>query len=183
MRYSYFTNLYLVVMSNIVLFYSNKCLHCKEFLNMLYKDSELNQKTTKVCVDNSNVKIPPYIKSVPSLIINENNKPNLLVGSKIFEWFNQNHKKNVASNEIQEWDPLTMAGYSDGFSYLENPETMKKAYSFIDDNDKIITPDEKNYESNKSSNGSQHKTQLDQDYEQFMSSRGTEVAAPIQRLS
>ena len=39
-----------------------------------------------------------------------------------------------------------MTGYSDGFSYLENPDVMKKSYSFLNDgNNSITTPDEKNY--------------------------------------
>lgn len=172
---------------NLVLFYSNKCEHSKEFLILLHKDNSLNEQTTKVNVDNSNIKIPPYIKSVPSLIITENNKPSLLVGSKIFEWYNKKHKQNIATNEIMEWDPCAMAGYSDGFSYLENKDAMKKSYSFIDDSDKINTPDESNFESSDGSGGGgsksgQIKTKLDNDYESFMSSRSSDVAAPIQRL-
>jgi hypothetical protein len=31
-----------------ILFYSNRCLHSKELLNLLYKDVELNQKFTKI---------------------------------------------------------------------------------------------------------------------------------------
>ena len=170
--------------NNHVLFYSNKCLHSKEFLTLLLKDTKLNQNTTKVNIDNGNIKLPPYVKSVPSMIVNENNKPNLLVGSKIFEWFNNLHKKNVSSNEIQDWDPCTMSGYSDGFSYLENPDVMKKAYSFIDGEETIITPDESNYESGSSnSSASQHKSELDVQYEKFMSSRTGDVPAAPQRLS
>jgi len=168
--------------NNLVLFYSNKCIHSKEFLNMLYKDNNLNNQTTKVNVDNPNIKLPPYIKSVPSLIINENNKPNLLVGSKIFDWYNQKHKQNISKETIMDWDPCTMSGYSDGFSYLENEDVMKKSYSFVNENEKIHTPDESNFESNKSGSG-QVKTQLDNDYENFMSQRSNEVAAPIQRMS
>lgn len=168
--------------NNLVLFYSNKCIHSKEFLNMLYKDNNLNNQTTKVNVDNPNIKLPPYIKSVPSLIINENNKPNLLVGSKIFDWYNQKHKQNISNDTIMEWDPCTMSGYSDAFSYLENEDVMKKSYSFVNENEKIHTPDESNFESNKSING-QVKSQLDNDYENFMSQRSNEVAAPIQRMS
>lgn len=168
--------------NNLVLFYSNKCMHSKEFLNLLYKDNSLNNQTTKVNVDNPNIKLPPYIKSVPSLIINENNKPNLLVGKKIFDWYNQQHKQTISKESIMDWDPQTMSGYSDGFSYLENNDVMKKAYSFIDDNDKINTPDESNFENNSSKSG-QVKSQLDNDYENYMSQRSNDVAAPIQRLS
>ena len=33
-----------------ILFYSNKCLHSKELLNLLYKDPDLNQKFVKIKV-------------------------------------------------------------------------------------------------------------------------------------
>ena len=168
---------------NLVLFYSNKCEHSKEFLSMLHKDTSLNEQTTKVNVDNSNVKIPPYVKSVPSLIVNENNKPSLLVGSKIFEWYNKKHKKNIETNKIMEWDPCTMSGYSDAFSYLGEEDVMKKSYSFVTDSDKINTPDESNFESGcGGSKSGQEKSELDNNYESFMSSRSNDIAAPIQRL-
>ena len=168
--------------NNLVLFYSNKCIHSKEFLTLLHKDNNLNNQTTKVNVDNPNIKLPPYIKSVPSLIVNENNKPNLLVGSKIFDWYNQKHKQNISKETIMEWDPCTMSGYSDAFSYLENEDVMKKSYSFVNDDDKINTPDESNFESSKSGSG-QVKSELDNHYENFMSKRSGEVSAPIQRMS
>lgn len=168
--------------NNLVLFYSNKCIHSKEFLTLLHKDNNLNNQTTKVNVDNPNIKLPPYIKSVPSLIVNENNKPNLLVGSKIFDWYNQKHKQNISKETIMEWDPCTMSGYSDAFSYLENEDVIKKSYSFVNDDDKINTPDESNFESSKSGSG-QVKSELDNDYENFMSKRSGEVSAPIQRMS
>ena len=168
--------------NNLVLFYSNKCIHSKEFLTLLHKDNNLNNQTTKVNVDNPNIKLPPYIKSVPSLIVNENNKPNLLVGSKIFDCYNKKNKQNISKETIMEWDPCTMSGYSDAFSYLENEDVMKKSYSFVNDDDKINTPDESNFESSKSGSG-QVKSELDNDYENFMSKRSGEVSAPIQRMS
>lgn len=168
---------------NYVLFYSSRCLHSKEFMQLLYKDSDLNQKFTKVNIDNKNIKIPPYIKAVPSIIVQEGGQPSLLVGSKIFDWYNNMHKQNVVENSIQDWDPCTMTGYSDGFSYLENSDVMKKSYSFLSDsNNSIATPDEKNYgQDQKSSN--QPKSKLDMDYENFMNSRSNDVPAAPQRLS
>lgn len=166
-----------------ILFYSNKCLHSKELLNLLYKDVELNQKFTKINIDNANIKIPPYIKSVPTAIIPNNGQPSLMVGSNIFKWYNQRHAKTVETQGIQDWDPHTMAGYSDGFSYLSNNDVMKKSFSFLEDSETIITPDEKNY-SNDNEKGSknQPKTQLDNDYESFMSQRKFEVPATAPRI-
>lgn len=166
-----------------ILFYSNRCLHSKELLTLLYKDVEINQKFTKINIDNSNIKIPPYVKSVPTAIIPHNGKQTLMVGSDIFKWYNQKHTKAVETQGIQDWDPATMSGYSDGFSYLSNNDVMKKSYSFLDDKEIIITPDEKNYSNdNEKGNKNQPKTQLDNDYESFMNSRSMEVPAPVPRL-
>jgi hypothetical protein len=167
-----------------LLFYSNKCLHSKELLNLLYKYTELNQKITKINIDNPNIKLPPYVKSVPTAIIQIEGKPNLMVGSQIFKWYNQTHSKKVEQQGILDWDPHTMAGYSDGFSYLENTnDVMKKSFSFINDNNAIITPDEKNYSGD--SNGSKKnepKTQLDSDFENFMNQRQYEVPQNIPKI-
>jgi hypothetical protein len=63
-------------------------------------------------------------------LFNENNKPNLLVGSKIFDWYNQKHKQNISNDIVMDWDPTTMTGYSDGFSYLESDDVIKKVIAF-----------------------------------------------------
>ena len=167
-----------------ILFYSNRCLHSKELLNLLYKDVELNQKFTKINIDNPNIKIPPYIKSVPTAIIPNNGKPSLMVGTNIFSWYNQLHSKKVETQGILDWDPHTMSGYSDGFSYLTNTsDVMKKSFAFLNDSDTIITPDEKNY-SNDSKGGdrNQPKTALDNDYEKFMNQRKYDVPTAPPRL-
>ena len=168
--------------SDYILFYSNKCLHSKELLNLLHKDVELNQKFTKINIDNANIKIPPYVKSVPTAIITSNGEPSLLVGSQIFKWFNQRHAKVVETQVIQDWDPHTMAGYSDGFSYLTESDVMKKSFSFINDNDSITTPDEKNYSNESTKEQDQPKTKLDNDYESFMNQRKFDVPTGAPRL-
>ena len=169
--------------SDYVLFYSNKCLHSKELLNLLYKDPELNQKFTKVNIDNANIKLPPYVKAVPSAIISVDGKPTLMVGNSIFKWYNQRHTKVVQSQSIQDWDPHTMSGYSDGFSYISNEDVMKKSFSFITENITITTPDEKSY-SNDDNSGkkTQEKTKLDNDFESYMDKRKYDVPASIPKI-
>ena len=152
-----------------ILFYSNKCLHSKELLNLLHKDVQLNQKFTKINIDNPNIKIPPYVKSVPSAIITNNGQPNLMVGNAIFKWFNQRHSKTIETQSILDWDPQTMSGFSDGFSYLTNESVMKRGFAAINDVNSIVTPDEKNYSNDDNKN--QPKTKLDNDYENFMNKR------------
>jgi len=153
-----------------ILFYSNKCLHSKELLNLLYKDPDLNQKFVKINIDNANVKIPPYIKSVPSCIINSNGnkQPQLLVGSAIFKWYKEQHAVVIEKKGIEDWDPISMIGFSDSFSYLDNNNTViKKSFAFLNENNSIITPDEGSYgdnSSSKSKNNSNNNTMQYQPY-------------------
>jgi thiol-disulfide isomerase/thioredoxin len=172
-------------MGDYILFFSSKCLHCKELLNLLHKDVALNQKFIKVSVDTQGFKIPPYVKSVPTAIIPGNGQPQLLVGSAIFKWYNSLHTQNIEKISIQDWDPHTMAGYSDGFSYIENGDVIKKSFAFLNDGDhNIITPDEKNYSGDSSGSGdkNQPKTKLDNEFENFMAQRSYEVPTPITKL-
>jgi hypothetical protein len=170
-------------MSNdYVLFYSDKCLHSKELINLLYKDQDLFKKFVKINIDVAKVNIPPYIKSVPSAIITENNNAKLLVGVQIFNWYNENHKVTLNNNQVLEWDPLAMAGYSDGFSYIENSTAAtEKNYLYLNDaNDyRIHTPEDNNSDKKSNDNG---KTQIDYNYEKFMMQRDSDVGQPVQRM-
>lgn len=171
--------------SGYILFYSNRCLHSKEFLTILSKDSELNQKFNKINIDTGNVRIPPYVTSVPTAIITIEGKPNKLVGTQIFNWYKQIRAKKQETEVIQDWDPSTMTGYSDGFSYLENPTVMKKSFAFLTDNDSITTPDEGSYTGDGKGSGSSKdkpKTQLDSDFERMMSGRNNDVPTAPPRL-
>ena len=94
------------------------------------------------------------------------------------------HATTTEKQGIQDWDPHTMTGYSDGFSYLsDKSDVMKKSFSFITDKDGIITPDEKNYSNDKGDNDkTQPKTKLDGDFETFMSQRKFDVPASIPKI-
>ena len=53
-------------METYILFYSNYCANCKEFIQSLYK-SPFFEKFKKVCVDN-NTNVPKEITSIPAII-------------------------------------------------------------------------------------------------------------------
>lgn len=69
-------------MENHILFYSNYCSNCKEFVQLLYK-SPFFEKFQKICVDN-NPKIPKEITLIPCIVVPRMNKP--LVGTEAFHW-------------------------------------------------------------------------------------------------
>jgi len=170
-----------------ILFYSNKCLHSKELLNILYKDVDLNQKFTKVNIDNTNVKIPSYVKAVPTVVYGTNGKLDLMVGSAIFKWINQ-RKQSMQQQQQQgilDWDPHTMSGFSDGFSYLENKnDVIKRSFAFINENNAISTPDIDSYQagSGNSSMKSEKEKRFDGEYEKFMSQRKNDIPMAPPRL-
>ena len=168
--------------SEYVLFYSDKCMHSKELINLLYKDQELFTKFVKINIDVAKIKIPPYVKSVPTAIITTDNTPKLLVGVQIFNWYNENHKVTLNNNQISDWDPLAMAGYSDGFSYIENSTSAtEKNYLYLNqmENSRINTPEDNN-NSKKIDNNSNN--QIDYNYEKFMMQRENDVGKPLQRM-
>jgi thioredoxin-like negative regulator of GroEL len=180
-----------------ILFYSNNCLNCKKLFEFLEKDNPLNQLFTKVDVQQKNVKLPPYVKVIPSVLILENNKPlDFFKGNELFKWIEEMHLKNINSQEeIQEWDPSSMTGYSDGFSFLtesnddfvHNNKIMKKSFSLMNENIYINTPEADNNSSQQNQNQNQHqqkysnddkKPKFDADYERFMNSRNTDPSIP-----
>lgn len=171
-----------------LLFYSNKCLHSKDFLTILSKDVKLNQKFTKINIDNKSIKLPPYVKAVPSAIITVNKQPQLLVGTAIFKWYAETHKKapeqQQQQNAILDWDPMAMTGYSDSFSYIDNGgDPQKKSFAFLGGNDgSIYTPDEKSFGGNDDKKSGGAKTELDLNYEKLMNNRNHEVPNAPTRL-
>jgi hypothetical protein len=147
-----------------ILFFSNRCSHSKEFLQLLTTDPALDRVFMKVNVDTKGVNIPKCVSKVPSAIIPYNGKPSLLVGNNIFKWFEDNHRtqngrmsvgggggrmpqqqqqqqqqqqapsqQQQAPGGIEDYDPLGMTGYSDNFSFIDNQNPLKKAFSFINE--------------------------------------------------
>ena len=70
-----------------ILFYSKKCIHSQKFLSQLYKNQELYNNVFKVSIEEPTVNIPKNVKSVPTLIIKNNNNFKTYVGEEVFDWF------------------------------------------------------------------------------------------------
>ena len=68
-----------------LLFYSKNCIYSTDFVNKLYKNQNLYKKFILIKINNKNIKIPGFIKSVPSILVTENNNRELLVGSQVFD--------------------------------------------------------------------------------------------------
>ena len=89
--------------NTIILFYSKKCIYSQKFLSSLYKNQELYNKIYKISIEDTNIKIPKQVKSVPTIIIKNNSSFVTYVGEEVFKWFRSlsvnNFNNNYKANE------------------------------------------------------------------------------------
>jgi len=106
-------------MENHLLFYSNYCANCKEFVQILYK-SPFFEKFKKICVDN-NPKIPKEITSIPCIIVPRISKP--LVGTEAFHWLRGMNQIHLQEQEQQiNTQASNKAHYSEKDKKQESPD-------------------------------------------------------------
>jgi len=197
--------------SRIILYYSKQCKHSRNILNTLSQNSQMLSKFD--LVDIAVHKPPNYIKAVPSVLIPKaNNEADMLVGKAVFEWIksilssqsqqNQPHPSQMQNQAppqapsqapsqqspqqegISDFDPCTMNGFSDNFSFLGSDNKsapMDHNFAFLSGNgDKLINPNQ--FQS--SGNGKEAdkvKSEMEQRLQQLQSNRDSEVPQAIQR--
>lgn len=135
-----------------ILFYSTKCPTCGSLITIL-KNEGLLPFFRMVCVDNKLTQIPPQIKTVPTAIITQINRP--LVAKEIFEWVAQikllknNQGQTQAPKLIQpitpqiaqrsnliEFNEHEMQGTSDKYAYTTTDIALPHMYHGIGDDSK-----------------------------------------------
>ena len=88
--------------NNYYLFFSNHCNHCKHFLSSV-SGTPLSSIISPLCVDNKQIKIPPFVKSVPTLYIA--NQQRILTGDALLMWLNTELGKFKQGNVQQQQQP------------------------------------------------------------------------------
>ena len=151
-----------------ILFYSNKCKHCKDFIISLQKlDTTLYNNFNKICVDN-NPNIPKAIESVPTIIVPSHQYP--LTDNAVFMWLETmasqyssqskpngggqtqpepNQPSGTDSNEnensISPYVACEMGNsFSDSFSFLESEKPLEHNYTFLESNSSGSAPNDIN---------------------------------------
>lgn len=183
-------------MSKSVLFYSNKCKHSLKAIELI-KQNNIN--INLVSIDNKNVKLPTFLKVVPTIIEEGSNSP--LEGDFVFKWLQRfikqdnpqsNQQSNTQSNQqsnqqskappsndsIQPFFSNEMSGYSDGYSYLNNENPMNHSYEFLNG---VETSNKNKISSIETTSSSAKEDEFNQQYEQLMEKRRSEVPDCIQR--
>ena len=170
------------------LFFSNKCKYSIDFLNKIKSNKSIFNSMSKIEISQSKYPIPPYIKSVPSLIITSNGKSRLLVNKDLFQWLKSNTQQQsnngmgLQQNGIMDWDPMAMSGgsYSDSFSFIDSNNATEKNFSFLNSNTQSINCPQNDEEFSKGDDFS--KKPINQDLEKLMEQRRLDVPSGAPRI-
>ena len=180
------------------LFISNHCQHSKKLLQQL-QNTMLLAEMQIVNIDDKRVKLPEFVKCVPTLYIPS--KRQVITDSHLFQWFEtslkteleQKGKVNIAditgdSNIL----PFQMGEMGSGlagavYSFIEEDKNdlMNQNYSFLQDRDINKMPDFTRFDAASSSSTgaaskgapAKQKTggNTDSAYDQMMKARGSEM--------
>ena len=168
-------------MSTFILFYSNKCKHSQKAIQIINK---YNIDIQKICIDDNKVKLPSFLKVVPTII--DKNNPQPLEGNNVFGWL-EHHSKEVvkevkkteSTDGIEPFFSNEMSGYSDHYSYIGNENPMEHSFQFIGDNN-INTSNANVSGDNSSDKSSEKEKALSSDYEKLMEQRKNDMKIPSQ---
>ena len=83
-------------MEGNIIFYSNKCVHCKKIIDLITSENIIDNFKL-ICIDNQS-KTYPYIHRVPTLLISKDHAP--LVGVNAFNYIKANTQFNKSTNNI-----------------------------------------------------------------------------------
>jgi len=168
-------------MSTFILFYSNKCKHSQKAIQIINKH---NINIEKICIDDNKIKLPSFLKVVPTIIDKKNPQP--LEGNNVFGWLEQHSKKVVkevkkpeSTDGIEPFFSNEMSGYSDHYSYIGNENPMEHSFQFIGDNN-INTSNQNMSSDNSSDKSSEKEKALSSDYEKLMEQRKNDMKIPNQ---
>lgn len=125
-----------------IYYWSKYCPFCKKFSEHLLKSS-VSEKFYKVCVDTPGIKLPSYVRRVPTIqIFDDNSNRQVLEDKHAFEWLNL-YSENPC--EIQDFCAGEMSStLSDCFSYLDKNKEATHTFEYLDNIGKhfITTPPE-----------------------------------------
>ena len=108
---------------SIWLFYSKKCQHCKEFINLAMKNKVLSKKINQVDIEENADRLPPFLTSVPTIQLEDNS---VLVGTQCFTWLEKKTSESLEPGPISnskggfETSPYTPIGDSEDMGVFKS---------------------------------------------------------------
>ena len=139
-------------------------------------------------IGTNNPEIPPYVNSVPTLIVQ--GEPSPIIGENVFKWIEKLKTKTQTSKEGPDpWHIQEMGqSYSDSYSFLEgdssnSTDAIPHHFSYVGSSQQINTPQEGGGGNNTMSQPPQQPLdELSQRMEMLQSQREQDVNAPVQRI-
>ena len=137
-----------------ILFYSDQCTHSKNFINKLSQaPNGLYDTFLRINVYTQRHKVPPIIRSVPTIIVQNCNRP--LVGAECLAWLEKMCKLSdpKTNNEPESYQPMEMgSNFSGSFSYMSDtgdgslfiPGSKGTFFHLGEDSNMINAPTESN---------------------------------------
>ena len=124
-----------------IIFYSNFCTFSKDVINRISK-TPLNDNMVYICVDDRNIKLPPFVQAVPTIYLTREKK--IIVDDNINTWIQSKTQTATISNEEIGAYQSGLGGFSSCFSNLDNEEdkSFSSNFTYLDQNYSIETPTE-----------------------------------------
>jgi len=139
-----------------ILFYSEYCIHSKNFLNALMKHQELFDLFIRINIDvdittkqrpnvfyNIQRELGIKIKEIPTIITP--GPENILTGADAFDWLDF-QTKSLSKESVEGFNCIEMGSFSDSYSTYGSSDlndAKQQTFKFIGKNDdKIETPPE-----------------------------------------
>ena len=187
---------------NYLVFYSKKCRHSEEFLNQLHRNHlDLYKQFKQINIDNTSVKLPNYIKVVPTIIVpTVSGKNTMFAGNDVFKWLDSISQQKIQQPKqaqaqaqaqadpingtmgggINNFDPFQMGGFST-YSSLEGDMLSEGTGFSLFSKDRdytlgITAPPEEAFKSDKLKSDSTART-----LEDYQAERDRDIRPPIQR--
>lgn len=139
-----------------ILFYSEYCIHSKNFINTLIKHQDLFESFIRINIDvDVKTKQRPsifydiqkqlgiQIKEIPTIITP--GPEHVLTGADAFDWLNF-QTKSLKNDSLEGFNPIEMGSFSDSYSTYGSSDlndAKQQTFKFVGkDDDRIETPPE-----------------------------------------
>lgn len=148
-----------------IIFYSNFCTYCKDVINRISK-TPINDNMVYICVDDRNIKLPPFVQAVPTIYLTSEKK--IIVDENIDKWVQSKTQTATISNAEIDAYQNGFGGFSSNFSNLGGDEdkSFSSNFTYLDQNYSIETPQE----------GSSGSRDVSKTYEELEQSRRMEFS-------
>ena len=102
-------------MSKDIIFYSDYCDYSKQTIQLINK-YKLSESLIMVCVDDTNIKIPPFLEVVPTIYLQQSKS--IIIDDSITEYIEKRKPQELSAN-IGDWDSSFGSNGMTNFSSLD----------------------------------------------------------------